>query len=282
MPELPEIEVIRMGLTRKIIGLKIKEIDVLSPKSFQGDPHEIEGEKVLKIERFAKLLSIELEKNTLLIHLKLSGQLIYEGKGKFIGGHPTEDMTGKMPNPHTRVIFTFSDGSHLFFNDQRKFGWIKVFEKGASGIKNSLEKLGPEPLEKGFTLQVMKQNLLKHKKMPVKVAIMDQSAISGVGNIYANEACFLAKTDPRIPVFKLTDKQFQDLHASIIAALKEGIKRGGSTRVHFVDPEGRRGYFLDYAYVYERKGLPCKICGTKIEKIQLAGRGTYYCPRDQK
>lgn len=305
MPELPEIEVIRMGLTRKIIGLKIKEIEVLSPKSFIGRTDELEGQKVLKIWRKAKFLGIDLIPSklrdsslvtqndqvvTLLIHLKMSGQLVYEDENRFIGGHPTEDMTGKMPNSHTRVIFTFSDGSHLYFNDQRKFGWIRVISKfeirsAGGSLKNNsnfLNKLGPEPLEKGFTWDVLKQNLLRHKKMPVKVVIMDQSAISGVGNIYANEACFNARIDPRKKIVDLSDEQFKKLHTGIIKALKAGIEHGGSTRAHFVDAEGHKGYFLDYAFVYGKDKHPCKVCGRKIEKIQLGGRGTYFCPHDQK
>lgn len=282
MPELPEIEVIRMGLSRKIIGLKIQKIQINSPKSFIGNPNQVEGQKVLKIWRRAKILGVDLDKITLLFHMKMSGQLIYEGKDRFIGGHPTEDMQGKMPNPHTRVIFIFSDGSHLYFNDQRKFGWIKVVDRQQATVDSALEKLGPEPLEKEFTWQVLKRNLLRHKSMPVKVATMDQSVVSGVGNIYSNEACFDAKIDPRTKVSQLTDKQFQALHSGIIKALSEGIKYGGSTRVHFVDPQGHKGYFLDYAFVYGRDKHPCKVCGTEIKKIALAGRGTYFCPHCQK
>lgn len=118
--------------------------------------------------------------------------------------------------------------------------------------------------------------------MPVKVAIMDQSVVSGVGNIYANEACFLAGIDPRVKVVTLTDKQFQALHRGVVRGLREGIKYGGATRAHFVDPEGHKGYFLDYAYVYGRDKHPCKKCGTEIKKIQLGGRGTYFCPNCQK
>lgn len=283
MPELPEVEVIKLGLEKKIIGLKIQKIQVSSPKTFIGNPNLAEGQKVLNIWRRAKILGMDLTGNvTLLFHLKMSGQLIWEGKDKFIGGHPTEDMLGKMPNSHTRVIFSFAGGSHLYFNDQRKFGWVKVVDRQQVTGDSALRNLGPEPLEKGFTWQILKQNLLKHPKMPVKVAIMDQSVVSGVGNIYANEACFLAKLDPRTKVGDLSDEQFKALHDGIIKALKAGIKYGGSTRVHFVDPEGHKGYFLDYAYVYWRDKHPCKVCGTEIKKITLGGRGTYFCPHCQK
>ncbi|MBI4036196.1 bifunctional DNA-formamidopyrimidine glycosylase/DNA-(apurinic or apyrimidinic site) lyase [Candidatus Daviesbacteria bacterium] len=288
MPELPEVEIIKLGLQKRIIGTKIQKIQILSKKFFLGNPNEVERQKILNIWRRAKILGIEVsDDKVLLFHLKMSGQLIWKGesrKGKgerFIGGHPTPDMVDAMPNTHTRVIFSFSDGSHLYFNDQRKFGWIKVIENGKLIIENLLEKLGPEPLEKGFSWETLKANLLKHKSQPVKVAIMDQSVVAGVGNIYANEACFNAKIDPRTKVKDLQDKQFKALFEGIIKSLKEGIARGGSTRAHFVDPEGHKGYFLDYAFVYGRDKHKCKVCGTEIKKTMLGGRGAYFCPSCQ-
>lgn len=324
MPELPEVETIRLGLVHKIIGLKVKKIQILSPKSFIGDPKLVEGKKVLNIWRRAKLLGIDLAEGTgysgqgtvkksynlkpvtcnliLFFHLKMTGQLIYDdGKrparhasqlagvaGRFIGGHPTPDMVGKMPNSHTRVIFTLENQesrlpatSHLYFNDQRRFGWIKVIDNGQLKIDNLFKKLGPEPLEKEFNWQILKSNLLKHKFMPVKVALMDQTVVSGVGNIYANEACFDAKIDPKTKVKDLTDEQFKSLHRGVIKSLRDGIKYGGSTKTHFVDSDGHKGYFLDYAFVYGLDKHPCKICKTEIKKIQLGGRGTYFCPKCQ-
>lgn len=305
MPELPEVETIKLGLQKKIVGLKITKIRINSPKSFIGNPKKVQGKKVLNIWRRAKILGIDLSsyqssatsrqtKNkkslkaedrrltTILFHLKMSGQLIYDDSKRFIGGHPTPDMVGKMPNNHTRVIFSFSDGSHLYFNDQRRFGWIRVVDSGQISGDSSLKNLGPEPLEKTFTWQILKQNLLKHKSMPVKVAIMDQSVVSGVGNIYANEACFDAKLDPRTKVGEMNDNQFKALYHGMVKSLKDGIKHGGSSRAHFVDAEGHKGYFLDYAYCYGRDKHPCKKCGTEIKKIQLGGRGTYLCPSCQK
>lgn len=282
MPELPEVETIKLGLQKKIVGLKISKIQILSPKSFIGNPNLAQGKKVLKIERRAKLLMVDLDSVTLLFHLKMSGQLIYDNGKRFIGGHPTLDMRDEMPNTHTRVVFSFSDGSHLYFNDQRRFGWIKVVDNGQLTMDNLLKNLGPEPLEKGFTWQILKQNLLRHKNMPVKVALMDQKVVAGVGNIYANEACFNAKIDPRTKVVELSDEQFKKLHNGVVKSLSDGIKHGGSTRAHFVDSEGHKGYFLDYAFVYGKDKHACKVCKTEIKKIQLGGRGTYYCPKCQK
>ena len=283
MPELPEVETIRLGLQKKIVGLKIKKVEVLSPKSFLGNPKKVQGKNILKIWRKAKILGIDLGNLSLLIHLKMTGQLIYDDGKRFIGGHPTQDMVGPLPNKSTRVIFTFNNGSKLYFNDQRRFGWIRVIRGKGEGESGKLfDKLGPEPLEKEFTWEILKKNLLRHKSMPIKVALLDQSVVSGIGNIYANEVCFNAGLDPRIRVGDLGDKEFKKLQKGVIRVIKEGIKHGGSSRAHFVDPEGHKGYFLDYAKVYWRDKKPCKACGEIIQKFQLRGRGTYYCPSCQK
>ncbi len=287
MPELPEVEIIKLGLQRKIIGLKIKKVEKVTSKSFIGNSKIPEGKKVLNLWRKAKILGIDLSSNlTLLIHLKMSGQLIWVGGERFIGGHPTQDMIGPLPNKSTRVIFEFNDGSKLYFNDQRRFGWIKLIKNQELRIMNQgrgmLALLGPEPLEKDFTWQILKNNLLRHKNMPIKVALLDQTIVSGIGNIYASEVCFQAKIDPRRKVNDLTDQDFKKLHKGIIRSLIDGIKYGGSTKTHFVDSEGHKGYFLDHAFVYNWHRHQCKICGTEIKKIQLGGRGTYFCPTCQK
>ncbi len=320
MPELPEVETIRLGLQQKIIGLSLKSIEILNPKTFQGNENSVLGLEVKNTWRAAKMLGIDLQNPSLqamrdaskklvplrdgnlkssgreidseqaprndislLFHLKMSGQMIYiDGKSILAGGHPTLDMKDKMPNKSTRVIFTFSDGSKLFFNDQRKFGWIKVMDTEKIIDDSFYKGLGPEPLAPEFTVQLMKERLTKHRNWPVKAAIMDQSTISGIGNIYAAEACFDAKLDPRTKISELSDTDFQLLHRGIIRSLSEGIKYGGSSRANFVNSEGEKGLFLDYAYVYNRKDKPCKKCKTPIEKIELAGRGTYFCPKCQK
>lgn len=281
MPELPEVETIKLGFSKKIIGFKIRSIKVISPKSFIGDSNLLRGKIILKVWRRAKILGIEVGEMTVLFHLKMTGQLIYDDGSRFIGGHPTPDMLKKLPNSHTRVIFTFSDNSKLYFNDQRRFGWVKIVDSGQITGDSFFKKLGPEPLEKDFTWQILKTNLLKHKSQPIKVALLDQASVSGIGNIYASEACFQAGIDPRRKVFALTDKEFKKLHQGIIKSLKAGIKYGGATKTHFVDADGHKGYFLDYAFVYGKDKHNCKKCGTEIEKIQLGGRGTYFCPKCQ-
>lgn len=283
MPELPEVETIRLGLQKKIVGLKINNIKISNSKSFQEDPKLLQGKKVLDIWRKAKILGIELASDlTLLIHLKMSGQLIYQGKEKFIGGHPTKDMLDEMPNRSTRVIFEFDDGSKLYFNDQRKFGWIKLMDNGQLKMDKFLNKLGPEPLEKRFTWLVLKENLLKHKYQSVKIVLLDQSVVAGIGNIYACEGCFLGNIDPRTKVSDLSEHQIRRLHKGIIDSLKAAIAAGGSSKTHFINEDGVKGKFLDYAYVYDRQGKLCKKCKTTIKKIKLGGRGTYYCPECQR
>ena len=311
MPELPEVETIRLGLQKKIIGLEIKSIEIFNPKTFQGNQNSVLNAKVVKTWRAAKMLGIDLEKKrhsraggnpinkrtksekqiqdsgqarmTILFHLKMSGQVIYQDKkSTFAGGHPTLDMKDAMPNKSTRVEFTFSDNSKMYFNDQRKFGWVKVINTNELSQNTFYKGLGPEPLDKKFTVDVLKERLLKHRNWPVKVVIMDQSTISGIGNIYAAEACFDAKLDPRVKVSEMNDNDFSELHKGIIRSLNDGIKYGGSSRANFVNAEGERGLFLDYAYVYGRKGEACKKCKKPIEKIVLAGRGTFFCPNCQK
>lgn len=268
MPELPEVETIRLGLSRKIIGLKIKKVQVINPKSFIGNPKILKGQKVLNVWRRGKVLGIQLFGNiTLLFHLKMSGQLIF--------------TKGQKPGKHTRVILDFDNGFRLFFNDQRKFGWVKVTDNSQLEIGNFFKKLGPEPLEKDFSWQVFKSNLMRHKSLPVKAAIMDQTVVAGVGNIYAAEALFLAQIHPGKKVGVLSGVEIKKLHRGIIKSLQDGIAYRGSTMTHFKDTEGKKGDFLSHAFVYRREGEKCKKCKSMIEKIRISGRGTYLCPNCQ-
>ena len=281
MPELPEVEIIKLFLDKNIVSKRVKSVEILNPKSFLGDPQLIIGKVIKSVERRAKVLRIQFVDYELLIHLKMSGQMILVGKEKHIGGHPTKDMFGDLPNKSTRVIFNLSDGSTLFFNDQRKFGWVKLRDLNSEIGDKFLDKLGPEPLEKDFKWQDLKKNLFRRKKTQVKVALLDQEIVAGVGNIYACEACFIAGIDPRERIEDMEDHEFKRVFEGVVEALKSGVKYGGSSKTHFTDPEGKKGLFLDYAFVYGREKLPCKKCGILIEKIKLGGRGTFYCPKCQ-
>lgn len=300
MPELPEVETIRRGLEKRIVGKTIKRIEVLTPKSLQFNPESVQGEKILNVWRKAKMLGINLSGNlSMVFHLKMTGQLILIGNKKqaigdrLVGGHPTPDMKGQMPNSSTRAVFEFSDEEKLYFNDQRMFGWVKLYKTDELEKENykQLGELGPEPLEPSFTWEVLKNNLLKYKGKPIKPVLMDQSVVSGIGNIYASESLFLARMDPRRKIATLSDEEFERLYQGIIESLETSIKQGGSTRAHFVNIEGERGYYLDFANVYNREGQSCnrslrhkslKGCSGKIERIEQAGRSTFWCPSCQK
>lgn len=283
MPELPEVETIKLFLAKKIPGLKVIKVEILNPKSFLGDYKLLIGQEIKLIERRAKVLRIQFEDFELLIHLKMSGQLMLEGKELLGGGHPTKGMFADLPNSSTRVIFDLSDGSKLYFNDQRKFGWIRLVRYQSSGeADNFFTKIGPEPLSENFNWQILRNRLLRRTKTSIKVAILDQEVIAGLGNIYACEACFIAGIDPRRLVGDLKSGEFKNLYEGIIKALNSGIKHGGSTRSHFTDPSGKRGVFLEYCFVYGREKEPCRKCGKDIKKFKLAGRGTFYCDACQR
>ncbi|MCL4366655.1 bifunctional DNA-formamidopyrimidine glycosylase/DNA-(apurinic or apyrimidinic site) lyase [Patescibacteria group bacterium] len=283
MPELPEVETIKRGLEKKIVGLSITRVEVLNKKSFPAQTSLVEGHKIIKVWRRAKMLGIDLDNDlSLLIHLKMSGQLIlvYDHQ-RLIGGHPTLDMAGQMPNKATRVIFYLSKSQTLYFNDQRKFGWVKLLPTAKLNEQKELQALGPEPLEKSFTWEVLKDRLSKHPQIPIKVALMDQASVAGIGNIYASESLFLARIDPKRKINRLSDKDFQQLDKAIKDALNLSIKYGGSTRTHFVDAQGKKGRFLDFAHVYNREGQACHDCPGEVKRITQAGRSTFYCPSCQ-
>ena len=283
MPELPEIETVRLQLQQVLPGQVCKEIKKLSDKVIKGKIDEIIGRKVQRVERKGKVLLINFgERLDLGFHFKMTGQLIYiphpspllnSGEGKrIVGGHPTEDFVNKMPSKHTRAIFNFDSGT-LYFNDQRMFGWIML-------NPGFVDKLGPEALEiesDEFTKR------LSRLRKPIKIALMDQEIISGVGNIYANDACWEARVNPRRPANTLTSKQYHDLYIGVVRVLREGIKYGGATAADakYIDLHGLGGHYQEHFRVYDRAGLPCHKCKTVIEKFELGGRGTYWCPKCQ-
>jgi formamidopyrimidine-DNA glycosylase len=275
MPELPEIETVKLQLQKTLVGQKLLGVEVLSPKIVKSDLTSLVNKKVEGIERLGKVLLISFgEKLNLGFHFKMTGQLVLVEKGKrVVGGHPTVDFWGPMPSRHTRVIFKFDKGT-LYFNDQRLFGWVEINPK-------FVDKLGPEPFE--LTKEKFVEIFSKPKKA-IKLALMDQEKLSGVGNIYANDALWEAKIDPRTPSNKLSVEQLELLFEKTKLVLKEGIKYGGATAADakYIDLHGLGGHYQDHFRVYDREGLPCLVCKTKIEKFVMGGRGTYYCPHCQK
>lgn len=280
MPELPEVETIRLQLNTVLPGLTVKEIEIFSPKNFTGEKKEIIGKKITQIRRFGKMLIIDLDNGLSLgIHLKMTGRLIYRGSKQPKKLEVGDPQILTLPSKHTRVIIHFTNGDTLYFNDLRKFGWMKVLDsvkrKALSG------KLGIEPFTNDFTIENF-QNVLKSSKKPIKLVLMDQEKIAGVGNIYANEALFCARIHPVKRVNALSNQQSEKLFDCINEILKKAIKWKGASDDDYLDAFGQKGEVQKHFLVYNQKGKPCpNKCGGKIEKIQLGGRGTYYCPNCQ-
>jgi formamidopyrimidine-DNA glycosylase len=288
MPELPEVETVRTGLSRLLPGKVVAKVDSNWPKSFQSDPALIKqfliGTKVVTIKRRAKVLIVSLDSQySLIIHLKMTGQLVYRGEQEQFGaGHPSSSLSGKLPDRSTRVIFSFADDSKLFFNDQRKFGWIRLLPTAEIANIDFMKKYGPEPLEGDFTWRILRAQLQRRPRTSIKAALLDQSVLAGIGNIYADESLWSAKIHPSSIVKSLSDVQIKRLYSALVNVLNLALAKGGSTDRNYVDVEGRRGNYLSFANVFRRQGQPCPRCGRTIIKIRVAGRGTHLCPYCQK
>lgn len=285
MPELPEVETVRAGLEKLLVGRQVKSTEVFnSPKSFPNLETDIEqflyGATVLSVRRRAKVLMIDLDTNySLVIHLKMTGQLVFRGKEKFGAGHPSDSLVGSLPDRSTRVDILLDDGSHLFFNDQRKFGWMKLLPTVEIINLPFFQKVGPEPLEKETRPSHFLQRIRRRNNSMIKPAILDQSVIAGVGNIYADEALWAAKIHPETRVRYVDDESLKVLFDEIVSVLNLSIKHGGSTDRNYVDAEGRRGSYLKFANVFRREGQACpRHPDQEIIKLKVAGRGTHICP----
>lgn len=288
MPELPEVETVRAGLARYLIGQKVMDVAVDNPKSFPNDPKTVRDKlieaKITSVDRRAKVLMIRLSTGyTLLIHLKMTGQLIYRpthGRG-FGGGHPTDSLIGNLPDRSTRATIELEKGK-LFFNDQRKFGWVKLLRNSDIDKLEFFQKVGPEPLETGFTFEEFRARLGRRKRTTIKAAILDQSIVAGVGNIYADESLHAARIHPATLVGEVSTVKLKRLHQAIKDSLQISLDHGGSSDRNYVDADGNKGSYLKFARVFRREGQPCPDCGTIIQKSRVAGRGTHFCPKCQK
>lgn len=281
MPELPEVETIKRGLSSFIVKDKIKKTTILCEKSFQGESGEIAGALIVNIRRFGKALIIDLDnKNSLMIHLRMTGQLIYDGKERYAAGHPSENFVDKLPNKQTRVIFEFQNGT-LYFNDQRKFGFIKVLETKEVENDPFIKKLAKEPWQ--IEPEELYEKLQKHQNSPIKAVILDQTVIAGLGNIYADETLFMSQIHPKTKAGKITKQQAEEIIKNAKKVMEKSIESGGSTLKDYKKADGERGDYLDkFAQVFNRQGQKCPRCGKIIEKIRVAGRGTHICPNCQK
>ncbi len=287
MPELPEVETIKRGLERLVRTKQVVSVDFDNPKSFPNSPADVSqfliNSQIIHVERKGKALLLNLNTDySLIVHLRMTGQLVYDsGKEHFGAGHPNDSLINRLPDKSTRVSLTFSDGSRLYFNDQRKFGWMLLHPTDAVEDITFFRRLGPEPLDPNFKWQDLRLRLARRSRTSIKAALLDQSVIAGVGNIYADESLWGAKIHPATLVSALSVADYKRLHSSLIDILNLSIKSGGSTDRNYVDAEGKKGSYLKFARVFRRQNLPCPRCNTIILKTRVAGRGTHFCPHCQ-
>ncbi len=287
MPELPEVETVRRGLHELIIGRNVAKVVHDTPKSFPNATTDVEGfligASVIDVRRRAKVLLIDLSSEyTLVIHLKMTGQLVFRSKEAVFGaGHPNDSLIGKLPDRSTRVTISFTDGSHLYFNDQRKFGWVKLMPTLEVPNIDFMKKVGPEPLEANFTVGQFAERFKRRARSPIKAALLDQTVVAGVGNIYADESLWGAKIHPKQPVGTLSERDFAHLYEELRSVMNLAIEKGGSTDKNYVNAEGKRGSYMDFARVFRREGQACPRCQTTVIKFKAAGRGTHICPHCQ-
>lgn len=317
MPELPEVETIRRGLGKFILNKKIERVGVDFARAFIGKVEEVEGAKVVGLRRRGKALLVDLDnEKTVMIHLRMTGQLIYRedvlsedllsgrmdtlgvvgvaGKApegertatynelmehQFAAGHPSKNFMENLPNTQTRVIFEFA-GGRLFFNDQRKFGFMKVLETEAVEQEKFIAELGKEPWE--MTGAELYEKCQRHKSALIKAVLLDQKVIAGLGNIYADESLFYAGVHPMRRAGSLSEEEVQKVLEGACKVMTASIESGGSTMATYVRPDGTTGDYLEkFAQVFRKEGTPCPRCGETIVKIRVAGRGTHVCPACQ-
>ena len=287
MPELPEVETVRRGLADLIIGKRVLSATNDNPKSFPNAPSDVRqfliDAQVTAVRRRAKVLMIDLSSGySLVIHLKMTGQLVLVSDAERFGaGHPNDSLVNALPDTSTRVTIGFDDGSSLFFNDQRKFGWVRLMPTLEIPNLPFMLKVGPEPLELDFTPEQFADRFTRRVRTNIKAAILDQSVVAGVGNIYADEALWGAKIHPQRLVGSISAKEFTLLYDELRWVMNLAIEKGGSSNRNYVNAEGKKGSYMDFARVFRREGLPCSRCDTLIEKMRVAGRGTHICPHCQ-
>ncbi len=285
MPELPEVETVRRTLRPVLLGRRFEKVEVRLPKLIRGSPLEIvklNHDRICGLERRAKILIIRLESGrSLLIHLKMTGQLIHvQRDGKLLtGGHPIPGGEVGLPNRTTQAIFHLDDGSALFFNDVRKFAYLRLHHHRE--LQALFTLLGPEPLLPSFTFAVFRSAVARRLKSQTKDVLLDQSVIAGLGNIYADEVNFAARIHPRRLVRSLSEEELRAIYGAIKRILRFAVQKRGTTFRHFRDGRGAQGGMRAYLKVYGRSGQPCVRCKTLIVREKLGSRSAHYCPRCQ-
>ena len=273
MPELPEVETVRRALAPLLEGRRLERVEIADPRLTRPlDPQavaaELEGERVALLDRRGKYLIVRFESGrALLIHLRMTGSLRHA-------------PAGSLPaDPHRRAVVTLDDGSDVAYRDVRRFGTWLLLELAEVDLYLAA-RVGHEPLAEAYRATQLGERLAG-RRAPVKAALLDQRTVAGVGNIYADEALWRARVHPLTPAAELTPEQVRAVHRGVREALRAGIRRQGSTLRDYRLPGGEQGSMQHEFKVYGRAGEPCERCGVPIDKIRVAGRGTWYCPACQ-
>lgn len=305
MPELPEVESLRLGLEKNIINSKILNIEIIKPKLVSGNGtkrkidrkkveefiKETNKERILKIKRIAKNLIIELSnEKVLIIHLKMTGQLVFESSkslkfkktNRVIGGHPIiKSYTDDLSNKHTVIILKLNNGT-LFYNDVRMFGYVLYYKNILEARKNGhFKNIGIDPFDKNFTLEYFKKEIRKVNRN-LKATLLDQKIVTGCGNIYTDEVCFASRVLPDRLCKSLKDKELEDIYKNIKSILKTAIKHGGSSVSNYLLADGSKGNYAKLHNVYGKAGKKCNICKNILERKIIATRATVFCRVCQK
>lgn len=274
MPELPEVETIRGTLKGLVLQKEIEDVSIYWPNIIKHpDDSEafrmlVRGETIEKIARRGKFLLFYLTNYVLVSHLRM------EGKYRVV---PKDEEIDK----HTHVVFHFTDGTEMRYNDVRKFGTMHVFPIGEEFDVNPLKQLGPDPFEAAYTIDYLQAKLSPTRRM-IKAVLLDQTVIAGLGNIYVDEVLFLAKIHPETRANTLSEEAIERIWHYAKEVLQKAVEQGGTTIRSYVDGEGEMGMFQQQLFAYGQEGEPCQHCQTEIEKIKVAGRGTHICPHCQK
>ena len=286
MPELPEVEMVRQQLADKLIGKEIAAIEVRALKAVGDDSgyaDALVGKKITDLTRAGKYLFFSLSDDEYLIaHLRMTGRMIFqptESDAQIGGGHSLSGKLPKQPHKHTRIIVSFTDGSHLYYNDMRKFGYMKRATEAE--VAEQKRDLGVEPIAEAYTFELFKE-VFSGRKTSAKAALLKQKDIAGLGNIYVDEACWRAQIRPDRIAGKLNEDELHRLYEATTSVLEDAISHGGTTFRDYVDTGGENGNFTDELAVFGREGQKCPRCGEVIEKSRVAGRGTHICPGCQK
>src|SRR5690625_2918927 len=274
MPELPEVETIKNTLKRFVLNKTIEEVAVYwpnivkLPEDVEEFKHILVGQTFRDIKRTGKFLRFELDDYVLLSHLRMEGK------------YSVHDQSALL-DKHTHIIFKFTDGEELRYNDVRKFGTMHVFPKGEEFDRKPLNQLGPDPFEEDFTLLYFLEKLNRTSRT-IKVALLDQTIVAGLGNIYVDETLFKAGVHPLKKANELTKNEVKLIRKYAAITLQEAVDQGGTTIRSYVSSDGEMGMFQQELFVYGQENEACKTCGDIIIKFKVAGRGTHICATCQK